>query len=145
LLYLIFASIEGMCGPPNGAPFCTSYLGDTADLIFRNGAGAVNRARTYAIRQDMPGWPNYAHHQMALVASLEGGGNAYATVSESEVICDLRCGGKAKGTHLWASVFEGVRTHTYLVTSRDFVGEEIRFGVRGLQVIVSYLEPHSSK
>jgi hypothetical protein len=30
-------------------------------------------------------------------------------VSESEVICDLRCGGKAKGTHLWASVFEGVR------------------------------------
>jgi hypothetical protein len=33
----------------------------------------------------------------------------YAAVSESEVICDLRCGLKAKGTHLWASVFEGVR------------------------------------
>jgi hypothetical protein len=26
---------------PNGAPFCTSYLGDTADLIFRNGAGTT--------------------------------------------------------------------------------------------------------
>ena len=38
--YLIFASIEDMYGP-NGAPFCTSYLGDTADLIFRNGAGAL--------------------------------------------------------------------------------------------------------
>jgi hypothetical protein len=44
--YLIFASIEDMCGS-NGAPFCTSYLGDTADLIFRNGAGALNHARTY--------------------------------------------------------------------------------------------------
>jgi hypothetical protein len=43
---LIFASIEDMYGP-NGTPFCTSYLlGDTADLIFRNGAGALNHART---------------------------------------------------------------------------------------------------
>jgi hypothetical protein len=44
--YLTFASIEDMYGP-NGAPFCTSYLGDTADLISRNGAGTLNHARTY--------------------------------------------------------------------------------------------------
>ena len=43
--YLIFASIEDMYGP-NGAPFCTFYLGDTADLIFRNGAGTLHHART---------------------------------------------------------------------------------------------------
>jgi hypothetical protein len=42
--YLIFASIEDMCGS-NGPPFSTSYLGDTADMIFRY--GALNRARTY--------------------------------------------------------------------------------------------------
>jgi hypothetical protein len=50
-------------------------------------------SRTYR-RQDMPGCPNYAH-QMPLLASLEGGWNTYAAVSKSEVICDLRCGGKA--------------------------------------------------
>ena len=61
--YLIFASIEGMCGS-NGAPFSTFYLGDTADIIFGYGAGALN---------DMPGCPKYAH-QMPLVASLMGGG-----------------------------------------------------------------------
>jgi hypothetical protein len=38
--YLIFASIEGMCGS-NGAPFSTSYLGDTADIIFGYGAGTL--------------------------------------------------------------------------------------------------------
>jgi hypothetical protein len=42
--YLIFASIEDICGS-NGASFCTSYLGDTADLIFTSGAGALNHAR----------------------------------------------------------------------------------------------------
>jgi hypothetical protein len=31
---------------PERSPFCTSYLGDTADLISRNGAGALHHART---------------------------------------------------------------------------------------------------
>ena len=31
---------------PERSPFCTSYLGDTADLIFRNGAGTLHHART---------------------------------------------------------------------------------------------------
>jgi hypothetical protein len=31
----------------NGAPFSTSYLGDTADIIFGYGAGTLNHARTY--------------------------------------------------------------------------------------------------
>jgi hypothetical protein len=39
--YLTFASIEDMYDP-NGDPLCTSYLGDTADLIFRNGACALH-------------------------------------------------------------------------------------------------------
>jgi hypothetical protein len=47
--YLVFASIENMYGS-NGAPFSTSYLGDTADIIFGCGTGALNHARTY----DMP-------------------------------------------------------------------------------------------
>jgi hypothetical protein len=76
----------------SGSPFPPSYLGDTATLVFRNGEeGALNH---------MPGCPNYAH-QMPLVASLVEGGNTYAAVSENEVIRDLICGGKAKGTHLW--------------------------------------------
>jgi hypothetical protein len=74
--YLIFASIEDMCGS-NGAAFCTSCLGDTADLILlRSGAGALNHARTCDTTHDMPGCQNYAH-QMPLVASTTertGGG-----------------------------------------------------------------------
>jgi hypothetical protein len=35
----------------------TSYLGDTADLIFRNGAGTLHHARTAYRRQGMPGCP----------------------------------------------------------------------------------------
>ena len=50
--YLIFASNEGMYGR-NGVPFCTSYLGDTADLIFRNGAGTLHHARTEYRRHDI--------------------------------------------------------------------------------------------
>ena len=64
----------------------------------------------------MPGCPNYAH-QMPLLASLKGGWNTYAAVSDSEVICDLRCGLKAKGTHLWApSLAEAAETSPYAIS-----------------------------
>jgi hypothetical protein len=35
---------------PERSPFCTSYLGDTADLIFRNGAGALHHAHVRTTR-----------------------------------------------------------------------------------------------
>jgi hypothetical protein len=44
--YLIFASIEDMHGS-NGAPFSTSYLGDTADMIFGCGAGTTAVGRYF--------------------------------------------------------------------------------------------------
>jgi hypothetical protein len=63
---------------------------------------------------------DYAH-QMPLLASLEGGRNTYAAVSESEVICDLRCGLKAKVTHLWASTLAGAAETSPCAISRYFV------------------------
>jgi hypothetical protein len=43
--YLIFASNEANVRLERSS-FCTSYLGDTADLIFRYGAGTPHHART---------------------------------------------------------------------------------------------------
>jgi hypothetical protein len=71
--YLIFASNEGTYGR-NGAPFCTSYLGDTEDLIFRNGAGALHHARTDD-RQDMSWCPKCYAHRVLRATSLMGGWN----------------------------------------------------------------------
>jgi len=82
---------------------------------------------------------DYAH-QMPLLASLEGGRNRYAAVSESEVICDFRCGGKAKVTHLWASTLAGAAETSPCVISRYFVcGDE-----RGLSDSAHGHEVHCS-
>jgi hypothetical protein len=103
--YLIFASIEDICGS-NGASFCTSYLGDTADLIFTSGAGALNHARTYDTTcQGVRITPIRCRSSLRWWDV----GNTYAAVSESEVICDLRCGLKAEGSAPVGFHFEGVR------------------------------------
>ena len=55
-------------------------------------------------------------------------GEKYAAVSDSEVDCDLGNGMKSRGLTSGDPCCRDSPKYTYLVTSRDFVGEEIRFG-----------------
>ena len=66
-----------------------------------------NKGRTY-LRQGMPGCPITPIRCRSSLRWWDVG-NTYAAVSESEVICDFRCGLKAKGNAPVGFRFEGVR------------------------------------
>jgi hypothetical protein len=96
------------CTARTGSPLSTSYLGDAGIKISGYGKYETKGARTYdRACQDVRLRPSDAAPRFA------GGwwdvGNAHAAVSESEVICDFRCGLKAKGNAPVRFRFEGVR------------------------------------
>ena len=85
---------------------CQLRIWETRELR-SPGTAIRNKGRTY-LRQGMPGCPITPIRCRSSLRWWDVG-NTYATVSESEVICDFRCGLKAKGNAPVGFRFEGVR------------------------------------
>ena len=103
--YLIFASNEANARPEREVPPLL-HIWEMREL--RSPDKVIgNKGRTY-LRQGMPGCPITPIRCRSSLRWWDVG-NTYATVSESEVICDFRCGLKAKGNAPVGFRFEGVR------------------------------------
>ena len=103
--YLIFASNEANARPEREVPPLL-HIWEMREL--RSPDKVIgNKGRTY-LRQGMPGCPITPIRCRSSLRWWDVG-NTYAAVSESEVICDFRCGLKAKGNAPVGFRFEGVR------------------------------------
>ena len=103
--YLIFASNEANARPEREVPPLL-HIWEMREL--RSPDKVIgNKGRTY-LRQGMPGCPITPIRCRSSLRWWDVG-NTYATVSESEVICDFRCGLKAKGNAPAGFRFEDVR------------------------------------
>ena len=143
--YLIFHSIEHVQRRRTQLP-CQLHICEMRE--FRSpGTALRNKGRTY-LRQGMPGCPITPIRCRSSLRWWDVG-STYATVSESEVICDFRCGLKAKGNAPAGFRFEGVRNTpiwsppvtslasgealpTLRRAARHYLGLESRFGAMAL-------------